>query len=54
MGGWGGGANRLGMDGGAGDGFGSVIVREVIRRWIGRTVIWVGDVCVWFRRVGMG
>ena len=46
MGGWDWGANSLGTDGGAGDGFGSVIVREVIKRWIGQTVIWVADVHV--------
>ena len=37
--------NRL-TDGGAGGCFGSVIVRVVSRRWIGQTVVWVGDVRV--------
>ena len=40
--GWG--TNRLDTDGGAGGGFRSVIVGVVIRRWIGQTVIGVGDV----------
>ena len=38
--------NRLGTDGGAGGCSGSVIVRVVSRRWIGQTVVWVGDVRV--------
>ena len=42
----GGGANRLGTDGGAGGDFGSMIVRAVSRRWFEQTVIWVGDVRV--------